>query len=225
MSSTERRILYIAGGSLTATLAPLVYFNKIGISDAINIILVSFLVLITAMYVKRTADIAKATKEQAEASVEMAKEMREQRRPIVVQQAIYEKDIWEGSTSNYFSHFEAYNKGNGPAIEVEISLVDSGKRTSIDSHRKSFLGAGEPPIQFCPTSLSARREDSTCYLVCEYQSILSRSSQTWYQTWLPFEPVKSSREGEIIVKAGELEFKEVTEKDRIDAFSSKSKPK
>ena len=144
----------------------------------------------------------------------------------MVQQAIYEKDIWEGSTSNYFSHFEVYNKGNGPAIEVEISLVDSDKRTSIDSHRKSFLGAGEPPIEFRPSNIVNLEESITYYFVCEYQSILSSSPQKmWYQTWLPFKPSKSSKEGKIYVVAGELEFKEATEKERIDAFSSRSKPK
>ena len=166
---------------------------------------------------------------QAYTSVKMAEEMKEQRvtasRPVVVQKAVHEKDIYEGSTKDYFSHFEAYNKGNGPAIEVEISLLDNDKNL-IESHRKSFLGAGEPPIEFRPTSLAARRENSTCYLVCEYQSILSSGPRKmWYQTWLPFKPSKSSEKDKIYVVAGELEFKEVNEKERIDAFSSRSKPK
>ena len=166
---------------------------------------------------------------QARASVKMAEEMKEQRvtvsRPVVVQKAVHEKDIYEGSTKDYFSHFEAYNKGNGPAIEVEISLLDNDKNL-IESHRKSFLGAGEPPIEFRPTSLATRRENSTCYLVCEYQSILSSGPRKmWYQTWLPFKPSKSSEKDKIYVVAGELEFKEATEEERIDAFSSRSKPK
>ena len=195
-------------------------------SDVIQIVLMGLLVVVTGIYVWRTFAISNATKKQADASVRMAEEMREQRRPIVVQQAIYEKDIREGSTSNYFSHFEAYNKGNGPAIEVEISLVDSDKRTSIDSHRKSFLGAGEPPIEFRPSNIVNLEESITYYLVCEYQSILSSSPRKmWYQTWLPFKPSKSSEKGKIYVVAGELEFKEATEKERIDAFSSRSKPK
>jgi len=183
-----------------------------------QIILMIGLVAITAAY-------ASFAEKQADASVEMAEEMREQRRPIVVQQAIYEKDIWEGSTSNYFSHFEAYNKGNGPAIEVEISLLDNDKN-QIESHRKSFLGVGEPPIEFRPTSLATRQENATYYLVCEYQSILSSGPRKmWYQTWLPFKPSKSSNKDKIYVVAGELEFCEASEKTRIDAFSSRSKPK
>ena len=197
-------------------------------SDSIQIFLMGLLVVITAIYALLTHVISKATREQADASVKMAKEMKEQRvtasRPVVVQKAVHEKDIYEGSTKDYFSHFEAYNKGNGPAIEVEISLLDNDKNL-IESHRKSFLGAGEPPIEFRPTSLAARRENSTCYLVCEYQSILSSGPRKmWYQTWLPFKPSKSSEKDKIYVVAGELEFKEATEKERIDAFSSRSKP-
>ncbi len=196
--------------------------GKIDTAQVIEIIILFALVLATFIYAKRTAEIADATKEQA-------REVREQRvtasRPVVVQKTVHEKDIYEGSTKDYFSHFEAYNKGNGPAIEVEISLLDNDKN-QIESHRKSFLGAGEPPIEFRPTSLAARRENSTCYLVCEYQSILSSGlRKMWYQTWLPFKPSKSSEKDKIYVVAGELEFCEVSEKDRIDAFSSRSKPK
>ena len=187
-----------------------------------QLLLMIVLVSITGIY-------ALSTSRQADANVKMSEEMREQRvtasRPVVVQQAIYEKDIFEGSTSNYFSHFEAYNKGNGPAIEVEISLLDNDKN-QIESHRKSFLGVGEPPIEFRPTSLATRQENSTYYLVCEYQSILSSGPRKmWYQTWLPFKPSKSSNKDKIYVVAGELEFCEASEKTRIDAFSSRSKPK
>ena len=192
------------------------------VTDWIQAISMLILVVVTGIYAWRTFTISKSTEKQA-------KEMKEQRvtasRPVVVQKAVHEKDIYEGSTKDYFSHFEAYNKGNGPAIEVEISLLDNDKNL-IESHRKSFLGASEPPIEFRPTSLAARRENSTCYLVCEYQSILSSGPRKmWYQTWLPFKPSKSSEKDKIYVVAGELEFCEVFEKERIDAFSSRSKPK
>jgi len=70
-------------------------------------------------------------------------------------------------------------------------------------------------------------EESTYYLICEYQSILSPTfkPQKWYQTWLPFRLSKSSQEGKVYVAPGELKFKEVTEEKRIDAFNSRSKPK
>ena len=99
------------------------------------------------------------------------------------------------------------------------------EKTPIHSQRKTFLRANEPPIEFSPSEL-ASLEKAAFYLVCEYQSIFSHGSQpTWYQTWLPFETIESSKEGKIYVKPGELEFKEVSEKERIDAFSRRSKPK
>ncbi len=173
------------------------------ITDWIQAISMVILVVITGIYAWRTFAISKATGKQADASVKMAEEMREQRvtasRPVIVQKAVHEKDIWEGSTQDYFSHFEAYNKGNGPAIEVEISLLDNDKN-QIESHRKSFLGVGEPPIELRPTSLATRQENVTYYLVCEYQSILSSVlRKIWYQTWLPLKPSKSSKKDKIYV--------------------------
>jgi len=156
--------------------------------------------------------------------------MREQRimssRPVIIQKAVVETEteLATFGSKDWFSYFEVYNAGNGPAIEVEISLLNKEK-TPIHSQRKTFLRAGEPPIEFSPSEL-ASLEKSTFYLVCEYQSILSQGTRkTWYQTWLPFETVEVSKEGKIYVKPGELEFYEVSEKDRIDAFGSRSKPK
>jgi len=200
------------------------------ITDWIQAISMVILVGITGVYVWRTHVISKATKEQAGASAKMAEEMREQRimssRPVIIQKAVVETETQFATfgSKDWFSYFEVYNAGNGPAIEVEISLLNKEK-TPIHSQRKTFLRAGEPPIEFSPSEL-ASLEKSTFYLVCEYQSILSQGTRkTWYQTWLPFETVEASKEGEIYVKPGELEFYEVSEKERIDAFGSRSKPK
>ncbi len=147
-------------------------------------------------------------------------------RPLIIQKAVVETEteLRTFGSKEWFSYFEVYNAGNGPAIEVEISLLNKEK-TPIHSQRKTFLRANEPPIEFSPSEL-ASLEKAAFYLVCEYQSIFSRGSQpTWYQTWLPFETIESSKEGKIYVKPGELEFKEVSEKERIDAFSRRSKPK
>jgi len=169
-------------------------------------------------------------RKQADASVEMAKEMREQRvmasRPVIIQKAVVktETELRTFGSRDWFSHFQVYNAGNGPAIEVEISLLNREK-TPIHSQRKTFLRAGAPPIEFSPSEL-ASLEKSTYYLVSEYQSIFSRGpQQTWYQTWLPFETTEASEKGKIYVIPGELETKEVTDKDRINAFGSRSKPK
>ena len=199
------------------------------VSDLIQIILMGLLVVITGIYAWRTFAISNATKKQADASVKMAEETREQRvmasRPVIIQKAVVETEteLATFGSKDWFSYFEVYNAGNGPAIEVEISLLNKEK-TPIHSQRETFLRADEPPIQF--SSHPIYPEEPTFYLVSEYQGIFSHGLQpTWYQTWLPFEAVEASEDGKIYVKAGELEFKEVSEEERIDAFSSRSKPK
>lgn len=198
-------------------------------SDLIQIILMGLLVVITGIYAWRTFSISNATKKQAQASVKMAEEMREQTviasRPVIIQKAVVETEteLATFGSKDWFSYFEVYNAGNGPAIEVEISLLNKEK-TPIHSQRETFLRADEPPIRF--SSHPIYPEEPTFYLVSEYQGISSyRPQPTWYQTWLPFEAVEASEDGKIYVKAGELEFKEVSEENRIDAFGSRSKPK
>ena len=198
-------------------------------SEWVQIILTGVLVVVTGIYVWRTFAISKSTEKQADASVKMADEMKEQiimaSRPVIIQKAVVETETKQATfgSKDWFSYFELYNAGTGPAIEVEIALLNKEK-IPIHSRRKTFLRADEPPIEFSPSEL-ASLEKSTFYLVCEYQSILSHDPQrTWYQTWLPFETIESSKEGKIYVKPGELEFKEVLEKERIDAFGRGSNP-
>ena len=132
----------------------------------------------------------------------MAEEMREQRvmssRPVIIQKAVVETETELASfgSLDWFSYFEVYNAGNGPAIEVEISLL-SKERASIHHERKSFLQAGEPPIRVCPTEL-VDLEESTYNRVCGYRSILCRTLRpTWYQPWLPLEPVELIERGKL----------------------------
>ena len=224
MSKNESIGLFVAGIIFAIVLTVILLLKLIDTAQAIQIIISFVLVLITSIYVKRTADIAQATKEQAE-------EMREQRvmstRPVIIQKAMSE--IVNGETQDYFSHFEVYNAGNGPAVELEISLLNKEK-SQISAHRETFLRAGEssirgnPYLPATPFDL-ANLDESNYYIVCEYQGIFSRASkkQTWYQTWLPFRTSKSGRT--IYVISGELEFREVPENERIDAFGSRSKPK
>lgn len=189
----------------------------------LNLVLLAGLVGVTTMYAYSTIQIARASKEQAE-------EMKEQRvmsaRPVIIQRATSwsETPFRTSGSDDDFYHFEVYNAGNGPAIEVEISLLNKEK-SLIHSERKTFLRTGDSATQFNADELVSL-EESTYYIVSEYQNIFSRGSRlTWYQTWLPFKTVKASQEGKIYVVAGELEFKEVVEKDRIDAFGRRSKPK
>jgi hypothetical protein len=199
---------------------------------AIQSMLMFVLVLVTWSYALETRRIsrasqeaAKAAAEQADSSRKVAEEATKQTliisRPTIIQKAVHEKDIYEGSTSDYFSHFEIYNAGSGPAIELEILLL-SKSRDLIEARRETFLRAAESPIKFCPLNL-AGLEESTYYLVSQYKSLLSRTTE---QTWLPFKLVKSSTGGKVYLAPDELEFKsEVPEKDRIEAFGRGSDPK
>ena len=231
MNRRTRNILIIGAVGIVFIIAiSVIGAIYIHLAPAFTLVLYAGLIVVTMVYAYFSMEIAEATRHQANASVKVAEEMREQRvmasRPVVIQKVIVETEteLATFGSKDWFSYFEVYNAGNGPAIEVEISLLNK-KKTPIHSQRKTFLRAGEPPIEFSPSEL-ASLEKSTFYLVCEYQSIFSRGSQPiWYQTWLPFETVEASKEGKIYVKPGELEFYEVSEKERIDAFGSRSKPK
>ncbi len=223
MSRKETVSLFISGIIFAIVLAHVLLLKLIDAAEAIQITISFVLVLVTVIYVKRTADIAQATKEQADASVKMADEMREQRiaesRPVMIQKAM--PTIINGTTTDVFSHFEVRNQGNGPAIELQVSLLDKKERP-IRVLRDTSVRAGELPVGSCQefSFELANLPESTYYIVCEYQSILSRlaKKQTWYQTWLPFQKCKSSQGG-VRVEPNELEFKdEITEKERINAF-------
>ena len=168
-------------------------------SDWAQILLLLGLVAVTGFYAWRTHV--------------MSEEMKEQRvmasRPVIIQKAVRTPAPGGG----YSYEFEIYNAGNGPAIELEIFLLDKNEKL-IRSERRTFLRAGDSPTTFYPYNL-ASHAGSTCYLLCRYQSIFSRSTkQSWYQTWLPFKPVKSQSGDHTYVKveSEELKFEEVFEK-------------
>jgi hypothetical protein len=190
-----------------------------------NLVLLAGLIAVTTIYAYSTIRIARDTKRQAD-------EIREQRlmasRPMIIQRSVRKEGPTvpgPGIRSDYFPHFEIYNAGNGPAIELEFSLLNK-ERDTLHCKRESFLRAGDTPIEFRPINLANLEESTTYHLACEYQGIFSAASeQAWYQTWLPFEVMKSSIQGEVFVTPGELEFKEVSQKDRINCFSNVGKPK
>jgi len=217
-------VLMVTALLLPAALGVLISLNLINTAAlaALNVTVVFLLVLVTMIYTNRTAEIAgatryqaEATRQQANASVEMAKEMREQRvmasRPVIIQKAIHKKVVRTSGSWDRLSHFEVYNAGNGPAIGLEILLLDKEKRLLEKQTEPLFLRAAES-ITFSPSGL-VNHVGSICYLLCRYQSVFSHGKgQIWYQTWLPFEPIKPQR-GDIIVKHGELKFCEVFEKE------------
>ena len=177
-----------------------------------QIILTFGLVLATALYA------ISATK-QADASMRMANEMRAQRRPIIISEVVpptaaIPLEVTKEYVAEHIpvpDEFEISNKGIVPAIELEILLLDKGK-SLLQAERKTFFAPSDEPIRSFPKSLEAQL-NTTCYLLCRYRGVLSSDEkQVWYETWLPFEPVKSQRGDQIIIKAGELEFDERFEK-------------
>lgn len=184
--------------------------REIGPADFGQIMLMLALVLVTGFY-------ALSAYRQADASVKMAKEMREQRRPIVVPKAFPAKGVPLQASAEeiekhvYSDYFEIYNKGNSPAIDLEVLLLNQGK-SRLGNLKETVFSRDDAPLTFHPSGLGSYL-NSTCYLVCQYLSVLpANADKKWYETWLPFIPKKSQRGDQIIIVPGELEFTESSEK-------------
>jgi len=151
---------------------------------------------------------------QAYASVEMVREMREQRRPIVVPEVVpFEVETPKIHETDYTRDdiFKIRNVGNGPAIELRMVQLDKEK-SHPQIQKKAILSQVDAPLEFCPVDL-VNQVKTTCYLVCQYRSVLSTEErQIWYETWLPFIPNKSQRGDRIIITPRELKFCEGFEK-------------
>jgi hypothetical protein len=147
-----------------------------------------------------------------------------QSRPVIIQKAVnvgpryLTLDDPNVVTTKSFSHFNIMNTGNGPAIELEMSLLDKDKNT-IYSHRETYLKAGDE-IEFSG-ALLFNHPESKFYLLCQYNATFALNTRKiWYQTWLPLE-VSRGTSKKIFVAPGELVFCEVNEKDRVISFVSK----
>jgi len=175
----------------------LIPFILMKVADWAQILLMIGLVTITAVYAWSTE--------------KMAREMREQRimasRPIIVQRVMTPIGNLDSDC------FEIYNDGNVTAIELEIiQLGKEGNQLAIQKET-FFLRTGETPIHFYPVGLR-EQIGSTCYIVSQYRGILSgETEQIWYQTRLPFVPVKAQSRDYIILQPKELEFREIHKKE------------
>ena len=142
MSKNEIIGLFVAGIIFAGVLAVVLLLKLINTAQAIQIIISFVLVLITAIYVKRTSDIARATKEQADASVKMAERMREQRYneclPILVLSII---PTWntEGFAPNEIPYVYLQN-----GIGVKVMWCNVSKGVAINL-RFSFYTAPTSP--------------------------------------------------------------------------------
>jgi hypothetical protein len=164
-------------------LVVLYLFDLIDVAQAIQIILTFALVSVTAVYVRRTAEIANATKQQAEASIKMAKEMENSRydtvRPVI--------DIEVKTLSNIELAKQAYtqtgqlelpknlycrlsNIGLGPAIDTySFTLLDDDKPA-----RQKF-GVLKVQDELTKVSLRLEQREEDWLLVVYYRDIYGRS--------------------------------------------------
>jgi hypothetical protein len=189
-------------------------------AEWMQIILTTALVIVTIIYTLETRNQALASLQTVE---EMKKQTVIQSRPLIIQKAVHHVPKPFGYddviviTSNSFSHFQIMNAGNGPAIELEISLLDNDRNT-IYSQRETYLKPGEEII-FGDAKLVNQLAPK--YLVCQYRLIFStQKEKMWQQTWLPLEVTKGNH-GQVYLAPGELRFCEIIEKDRINPFANK----
>jgi integrase/recombinase XerD len=115
----------------------------------------------------------------------------------------------------YFSHFVVSNEGKEPAIEIEIGLLDS-KKKSLIGRRYPVLMIDEKtewrPDFYMP--------EGQYYVVCQYKKAVSTGDVTfWNQVWLPFELTKADRPGEVYIVAGNLTFRTNISQDEKIAIS------
>jgi hypothetical protein len=151
------------------------------------------------------------------------KQERSHPQPLVTIKGIYKSSNIDHTLvlkSDYFSHFVVCNEGQSPAIEVELTLLNE-ERDLLDAYRETVLGVGKE-LEFKPI---LKRPEGKYYIVCQYKhASYQNENETWDQTWLPFELSKASKEGEVYVAPGELEFKfGILNKDKLSIFTSKPK--
>jgi hypothetical protein len=210
---------------LVLAIVGFVFIIVVSILGAINkddtqvytLVLYAGLVVVTMLYAYFTMEVANATRNQADASIRMAEEMRAQTvmgsRPITIPRPVHApnlSDIYKGQPNEWFQFFEVYNAGNGPAVNLEVAMLNE-KKAMQELQLQPFLRAGEH-ITFTPSNLSGYT-GSNCYVLCRYQSVLSKAEpQVWYETWLSFKPTKSQTADKVYVASNELKFQEVSEK-------------
>lgn len=167
------------------------------------------------------------TYQQVQASKEMISETKEQRlaglQPIVIvktaRKPMAGAELTSVLRSEYLSHFVVWNAGNGPAIEIEMALVDNNENL-LEAHRETFLRPGE---EYCFTPGLGGHPEGKYYVVCQYKRVIAPTAkEVWDQTWLPFKLSKASKEGEVYAAPGELNFKfGLSKSEKVDAFASK----
>jgi len=95
--------------------------------------------------------------------------------------------------------------------DSDLVLLDS-RRLCLDMQRETILRANES-LEFKPI---LHRPEGRYYILCQYKRVSSQDEgDVWAQTWFPFNLKRASKEGEVYIVPGELEFKfDIAEKDK-----------
>jgi hypothetical protein len=141
MKIKELFVFVIFGISLSAILMFLRATNQIDTAQFINIFVASILLIVTVIYVVRTAEIAKATEKQAKASLKMAESMT---KPCI----LLRLDTKDGYVIQYknrlppeFLNISVMNAGSGPAINLDAMLWKN--KCHYPSSTKGYLAQNE----------------------------------------------------------------------------------
>ena len=178
----------------------------------------------TVTYVVLTFNILRSSQKQADAAIRMAEL---ESRPIVIQKAIHQGIDSEATQldyitkidedPHYFYHFLVINAGKGPAIEINVSILNENKNCIL-SWERAFLRSGEEEVfpfgkaRDKRQSMSDLEEGIHYHLVCEYKDTLNY----YHQTWMPFKISKAERGNQLYVISDKLELKtNISEEDRL----------
>ena len=121
---------------------------------------------------------------------------------IVTIKSVSNKSIWPPSNvvpNEYFSHFEISNEGNEPVVQVEVVLL-SGQGQLIETQKETVVGVKEK-VDFKPSVLL--QEGEYC-IICQYKAM---ENEAWNESSLAVRLKNASKEGEVYIIDGELEFK------------------
>jgi len=150
-------------------------------------------------------------------------QLKSEKQPIIVVRT-KEKLSWINNAeimgNEYSSHFVVRNEGNSPALEIELLLLDNDRKL-LESMREIALGIGES-LDFKPM---LNRPEGDYYVVCQYKQITSvDNNEIWHQKCLPFTLKMASKEDEVYVVPGELDFVfRILKNGKIDIFTNKLK--
>jgi len=138
MSREEIKKLFIAGAIFAGVLACLIARDIITTAQAIEPTILFVLVLVTAMYVKRTAEMAKEMKEQRLSEAQPYLLLR----LGLADDEFLQWDTYQGKPAPREFKVTMRNEGKGPAINLWAALWHR-RKTHFFGESKGYLAPGE----------------------------------------------------------------------------------